>query len=175
MPRPRSSRRTLPQPVKNVGTLLEARALIVKAMPNHVLQSVGLSLEQCEILVELRNAVDYADWRPQADEAGYLTRQQLREARVHDASLLTRRLTGLEEQGLLEIKKAKELPTSDPDLHGNTLLIRLTAAGRRRINPVWQRYESFCKKLSKGIPASQLAVHEAVNRKIADQVDKFLG
>lgn len=175
MPRPKSPLTALPQSVKNIGTLLETRSLIAKAMPEHVLRGVGLTLEQCEILVELRNAVDYADWRPQADAAGYLTRKQLQDARVHDASLLTRRLTGLEELGLLEIKKAKELPGSDPTLHGNTLLIRLTAAGRKRIKPVWQRFERLCDALAKGIPADHLAIHEEVNRRLADRLTQLLG
>lgn len=175
MPRPKSSPRTLPQPVKNIGTLLEARAQIMRAFPDQVLKSVGLSLEMAEILVELRNAVEFSNWRPQADEAGYLTRKQLQEARVHDASLLTRRLTGLEELGLLEIKKAKEVPGSDPNLHGNTLLIRLTAVGKKRIRPVWDRYEAFCNSLTEGIPATKLAAHEAVNREISAKLTDLLG
>ena len=160
----KTARSSTPHPVRNLGSIFSARHDLLKPVGNFVLEGFDLPLEQAEILVEL-NGVRHLGWtEPESGGDGFVRFQALLDSLVHHAPMLSRRIATLEQAGYLETKRAYQVPGVNTEgLHRNAQVVRITPAGRRKIAPVWSRYEQLAERLLAEVPADKLAVHHEIN------------
>ena len=154
-----------PDPVDNVASIFKMRQLLLPPMRQIVLEGCDVPLEKADILVELHGVRELGWLEPKADPEGYVTYRALRDTLVHGDTLLSRRISRLEEAGLVETRKVSQRKgVRTPGLHGNAQVVRITAAGSRKIGPVWLRYEKLVHRLLTGVPPAQLKAHLELNR-----------
>ena len=162
-----------PHPVRNLASVFVARRDLLRPIRDSVLAGCDLPLEQADILVEL-HGVRHLGWtEPESSGDGYVRFQTLLDSLVHEVGMFSRRIATLEQAGLLETRKACQLPElATAGLHRNTQVARITPAGRRRIAPVWERYRQLAERLLAKVPAAKLAAHYEVNQLIREQLKR---
>ena len=160
-----------PHPVRNLASIFVARRDLLRPIRNSVLVACDLPLEQADILVEL-HGVRHLGWtEPVSCGDGFVRFQVLLDCLVHEVGMFSRRIATLEQAGLLETCKACQVPElATAGLHRNAQVARLTPAGKRKIAPVWSRYEALAERLLAQVPAAKLAAHYEVNQLIREQL-----
>ena len=111
------------------------------------------------------------DWDDlEHDKEGFVSFNELERYLVHNASLLSRRISKLvnAKPPLLEVADAD--PASGQ--HFNAKRVRITKDGERRIQPVWERYRRMSGKLLEGIPQRLLDAHYDVNQRISAEIGR---
>ena len=160
-----------PDPVDNVASIFKLRKLLLPPMREQVLADCGVPLDLADIVVELHGVRELGWLEPKADAQGFVTYRALRDSLVHGDTLLSRRISRLEDAGLVETRKVSQCKGGrTAGLHGNAQVVRITAAGSRKIGPVWLRYEKLVHRLVSGIPAAlrqaQLEFHQLMEARL---------
>lgn len=170
----KSDRTSPPHPVRNLGGIFAVRRDLLRPIRQFVLPGCGLPLDQADILVEL-HGVRHLDWaEPESVGEGFVRFQVLVESLVHDAGMFSRRIALLEQMGLLETRKAHQVPGAGAKgLHRNTQVARITAAGKRKIAPVWRRYEEVAERISAKVSAAKLEIHHEVNQVFREEIRRL--
>ena len=160
-----------PHPVRNLASIFVARRDLLRPIRDSVLAGCDLPLEQADILVEL-HGVRHLGWtEPVSCEGGFVRFQVLLDCLVHEVGMFSRRIATLEQAGLLETRKACQVPElATAGLHRKTQVARITLAGRRKIAPVWDRYMQLAERLLAKVPADKLAAHHEVNQVIRAEI-----
>jgi DNA-binding MarR family transcriptional regulator len=160
-----------PDPVDYIASIFRVRQRMLPPLRQIALADCGVPLEQADILVELHGVRELGWPEPEADPDGYVTYRALRDALVHGDTLLSRRISRLEEAGLVETRKAsRRKGVRTPGLHGNALVVRITASGSRKIEPVWLRYRELVNRLLAGVSAAELRAGMALNQLIESRL-----
>lgn len=152
------------RPVANLGNLFVTRMELMKAMRSHVLGETGITLGKAQILIELYGAKELPQWRPKADDEGYLALRRLRDELVHDVGQLTRTIGELEREGLIEVWFSRN--QTKPGVPRNGKAIRVTERGAKLAGHIWRRYWTMADELLKGVSDEDLAAHIRVNEAI---------
>lgn len=167
----KSVRSSAPHPVRNIAGIYAARRDLLRPIRDSVLRGCDLPLDHADILVELYGARHLGWTEPESGGDGFVRFQALVESLVHDAGMFSRRIASLEQAGLLETRKAYQVPgVATEGLHRSTQVTRITPAGRRKIAPVWSRYMQLAERLLAKVPAAKLEAHYEVNQLIRDQL-----
>lgn len=168
-----TARPSTPHPVRNLSSIFLTRRDLLQPLRDVVLAECDLPLEMANLLVEL-HGVRHLGWtEPESTGDGFVRFQTLLECLVHETGMFSRRIAALEQAGLLETRKACQVPElAMAGLHRNTQAARITAAGRRKIGPVWRKYEQLAEELAARIPAAELAVHYKVNQLLREEVKR---
>jgi len=158
-------------PVDNIASIFRLRKLLLPPIRERVLADCGVPLDQADILVELHGVRDLGWREPESDAQGFVTYRALRDSLVHGDTLLSRRISRLQEAGLVETRKVSQRKGGrTAGLHGNAQVVRITAAGSRKISPVWLRYEKLVRRLVSGIPPAlrqaQLEFHQLMEARL---------
>lgn len=133
-------------PVRVIGSIFRVRRDLTLLIKKHVLPGSGLTLEEADLLMDLYGAAKLGCTDPAADAQGYVPFASVKASLVHSAAALSRRVAGLEKQGLLETRKLHELvPGNKTDRR--SLALRITPKGVERIEPVYERYAVVCERL----------------------------
>lgn len=169
----KSARSATPHPVRNLASIFLARRDLLQPLRDSVLAGCDLPLEQANILVEL-HGVRHLGWtEPESTGDGFVRFQTLLDCLVHEVGMFSRRIATLEQAGLLQTCKACQVPElATAGLHRNSQVARITAAGRRKIGPVWRKYEQLAEELVARIPAAKLEAHFEVNQLIREEVKR---
>ncbi|MEQ2005193.1 MAG: hypothetical protein ABMA26_00230 [Limisphaerales bacterium] len=167
----KSARSSAPHPVRNLASIFVARRDLLRPIRDSVLAGCDLPLEQADILVEL-HGVRHLGWtEPESSGDGFVRFQTLLDCLVHEVGMFSRRIAALEQAGLLETRKACQVPElATAGLHRSTQVARITPAGKRKIAPVWSRYMKLAERLLAKVPAAKLEVHYEVNQLIRAEI-----
>lgn len=167
----KSARSSAPHPVRNLASIFVTRRDLLRPIRDSVLAGCDLSLEQADILVEL-HGVRHLGWtEPESSGEGFVRFQALLDGLVHEVGMFSRRIATLEQAGLLETRKACQVPElAKVGLHRSTQVARITPAGRRKIAPVWDRYLQLAERLLAKVPAAKLQAHYEVSQAIRAEI-----
>jgi DNA-binding MarR family transcriptional regulator len=155
-------------PVRVIGSIFRVRRDLTALLKKHVLPGAELTLEEADLLLDLFGAAKLGWSDPAADEHGYVTFSALKASLVHSPSALSRRVATLQKVGLLETRKVHKI-ARDATADRRSLALRITPAGVKRIEPVYERYAVLCKRLVSDVsPDDQRAVLR-VNERLMDK------
>ena len=155
------------QPTDVIGSVFTARRDLLHGV-RAVVAGSGFSVEEADLLVSLYGArvLNWDDLKH--DKEGFVAFNHLERFLVHNASLLSRRITKLAKlkPALLKVESV------DPalGLHFNAKQVRITDKGVEKIEPVWKRYQQMAAKLLEGIAESDLRAHLTVNEHICRRI-----
>jgi DNA-binding MarR family transcriptional regulator len=140
-------------PVRVIGSIFRVRRDLTLLIKKHVLPGAGLTLEEADLLMDLFGAAKLGWSDPAADEHGYVTFAALKASLVHSSSALSRRVAALQKAGLLETRKVHKI-ARDAKADRRSLALRITPAGIKRIEPVYERYAELCGRLLRDVPTN---------------------
>ena len=138
-------------PVRVIGSIFRVRRDLTLLIKKHVLSGCDLTLEEADLLMDLLGAAKLGWTDPAADEHGFVTFAALKASLVHSPSALSRRVAALKKAGLLEARKVHKI-VRDADADRRSLALRITPAGVKRIEPVYERYAVLCGRLLRDVP-----------------------
>jgi len=154
-------------PVRVIGSIFRVRRDLTLLIKKHVLPGAGLTLEEADLLMDLFGAAKLGWSDPAADESGYATFAALKASLVHSASALSRCVAALQKAGLLEARKIHKI-SRNKKADRRSLALRITPAGVKRIEPVYERYAELCGRLLSDVPTNVretvLEVNESLMR-----------
>jgi len=167
----KTARPSTPHLVRHLSSIFVTRRDLLQPLRDEVLADCDLPLEQANLLVEL-HGVRHLGWtEPASVGDGFVRFQTLLACLVHETGMFSRRIAALEQAGLLETRKACQVPElAGAGLHRNTQVARITATGRRKIAPVWRKYEQLAEALLSELPAAKLEAHYEVNQFIRTKI-----
>lgn len=143
----------------SVAAIFVAQRELWKACKRRVLPDCGCPPEIAEILIELHLA-------NRSDDDGFIAFRDLLSAVDYTPALLSRRITWLRDKKWAQTRRVS--PDATRGIHGNCQTVRITKAGRAVAEPIWRQFEILAADLLAGLPASDLAAHERVIRRICD-------
>lgn len=109
-------------------------------------------------------------WSDPADEEhGYVTFSALKASLVHSASALSRRVASLQKAGLLETRKVHKI-ARDATADRRSLALRITPAGVKRIEPVYERYAELCGRLFRDVTTGVRRTILETNERLMEKV-----
>jgi DNA-binding MarR family transcriptional regulator len=147
-----------PSPTDLLSSIAIADREVLKAVRSIVLEGAAVTPEIAELLIELSlpNNVD-------ADS--YIALKELKEALGYSGALLSRRISLLCESKWVETKRI-----GSQGVHGNSQKVRITEAGRAKVQPIWERYEALAEELLEGISRQDREAHYRVNQQICQKI-----
>lgn len=155
------------EPTDVIGSVFTARRDLLHGV-KEVVAGSGFSVDEADLLVSLYGArvLDWEDLKH--DKQGFVPFNHLEKFLVHNASLLSRRITKLAKLKPALLQVANVDPASG--LHFNAKQVRITDKGAEKIEPVWKRYQQMAAKLLEGVSDADLRVHLAVNEHICRRI-----
>ena len=155
------------EPTDTITSIFVARRDLLQGVKSVVAGS-GFTVEEADLLVSLFGVreLGWDDLPHDADR--FVAFKELEHYLVHNPSLLSRRIRKLADARppLVEVGK----PEAGSGLHFNSLRVRITGDGVKRIKPVWQRFARMSAIVVQGIPKHLLAVHYQVNETISARI-----
>lgn len=162
-------------PLDNFSTLFRTRRDLLKPLKNTVLLGTDLSIETADLLIDLheirlRAKAQGAEGAVAPD--GFVPMNALRDDLLVIDTLLSRRISELADMGLVEVRTlhGRSQPEDAPKLHGKSLLVRISPAGIRVIEPVLRRYEALAGDLLAEATQKDLLAHKRVNVMISARI-----
>ena len=156
------------EPTDTVSSVFTARRDLIQGLKSVVAGS-GLTVEETDLLVDLFGVRELGWDDLPHDKENYVAFKELERFLVHNPSLLSRRIRKLAaaKPPLVEVA---EVDARTSGLHFNSLRVRITAEGVKRIKPVWDRFARMSANLLQGIPKGLLEAHHRVNEEISARI-----
>ena len=156
------------EPTDTVSSIFTARRDLLQGVKSVVAGS-GFTVEETDLLVSLYGVRELGWDDLPHDKEDYVAFKELERFLVHNPSLLSRRIRKLaaEKPPLVEVTEVDALTSG---LHFNSLRVRITPEGVRRIKPVWERFTRMSANLLQGIPVRLLQAHYRVNEEISARI-----
>jgi len=155
------------EPTDTVTSIFAARRDLLQGV-KAVVAGSGFTVEEADLLVSLYGAREL-DWNDlEHDREGFVAFNQLERFLVHNPSLLSRRIRKLAtaKPALLEVAEA-DLALGQ---HFNSKRVRITKAGAKRTEPIWNRFQEMSANLLEGIQPGLLLAHHRVNQEISARI-----
>lgn len=156
--------------VKIIGGIFRVRRDLVGAIKRRVLGGSGLNIEEVDLLLDLFGAAELGWQDPSADAQGFVTFQDLQSSLVHSPALLSRRIASMRAKGWIDSCQLHTLRSGKIKIDKKAKAARITAAGKRVIEPIYDKYCRFCDEMLIGFPIEELRILQKSNQTIIQRI-----
>jgi hypothetical protein len=144
-----------PEAAATIGSIFRVRRDLVMLIKQRVMPGTGLTLEQADLLLDLYGAAKLGWNDPKPIQGGWVTFAALKASLVHARELLTRRLSDLQQAGLVEVVAVPKEESKALGIDSKSKKARILPKGEHTAKEIYERYCRVCLELISRLPADQ--------------------
>jgi len=135
-----------------IGTIFRVRRDLVMLIKQRVIPGTGVTLEQADLLLDLYGAAKLGWTDPKPIKGGWVTYAALNDSLVHARELLTRRLSDLQQAGLVEVAPVPKYEAKALGIDSKSKKARILLKGEQIAKETYDRYCRVCLDLLNRLP-----------------------